>query len=53
MFKVSSHVLSRAILEKPETAVRGIIIGRFFLSWDGKPGDFVETVKTSDGLDLT
>jgi hypothetical protein len=48
VLKTSTHALARALLARREGPLRGITVGRFFISWDGKPGDYMETVDTAE-----
>ena len=48
MLRSSTHKLAESLLARPEGPIRGLTIGRFIIMWDGKPGDYMETVDTDE-----
>lgn len=44
----STHAFAKALIGRAEGPMRGLRVGRFVVLWDGKRGDYMETVKTSD-----
>lgn len=53
MRRASTHALARVLLRRPEAPIRSLTVGRFTIMWDGKPGDYRETVSTEELFGFT
>lgn len=46
--RTSLHALGEAFLARQNAPVRGVTVGRFVILWNGKPGDYMETISTEE-----
>lgn len=54
LIRTSLHAFAEALLEGKNGPLRGFTVGRILILWDGKPGDYIETISTDElfGEDL-
>lgn len=48
--RTSTHMFAVSLYSEPEAPLRGLIIGKLVLLWDGKRGDYREVVNTDELL---
>lgn len=48
--RTSLHAFADSLRAQRNAPLRGLMIGRFVVLWDGKPGDYMETASTDEVL---
>lgn len=49
--RTSMFATADAFRSRPNAPLRGLVIGKFVILWDGKPGDYIETFDTDQFFD--